>query len=83
MCPDLNQLCLELCPTVISRELPSKGFDLEIESLLLNSALPPCYAERGILGYSHAKEICHQVIKWWYNSCKKCTRTATVHGDSY
>ncbi|WVZ82292.1 hypothetical protein U9M48_029572 [Paspalum notatum var. saurae] len=21
--------------------------------------------------------------KWWYNSCKKCTRTAKPHGDSY
>ncbi|ONM00789.1 hypothetical protein ZEAMMB73_Zm00001d030312 [Zea mays] len=21
--------------------------------------------------------------RWWYNACKKCTRTAVAHGDSY
>jgi hypothetical protein len=21
--------------------------------------------------------------KWWYNACKKCTRTTVAHGDSY
>ena len=21
--------------------------------------------------------------RWWYNACKKCTRTTVAHGDSY